>query len=112
MDEICAKVELCTSLKTYLIELEEHFYDGMTWIKGSIIRYAINSVISKECIKWKERHDNKINKLVNDKHLKEGITSNPNTVITNLSNRVITNEEFNILKYGLKHGLAIKPHQK
>ena len=40
-----------------------------------------------------------------------GISTNPNTIITNLSINVLTEGEYDILQYELKHGLATPPKE-
>ena len=40
-----------------------------------------------------------------------GISANPNTIITNLSINVLTEGEYDILQYELKHGLATRPKE-
>ena len=39
----------------------------------------------------------------------EGLQSNPNDVILNLSGQDLTEEQIDILKLGLRHGLATRP---
>ena len=46
-----------------------------------------------------------------EKRIQEGIHNNPNDLITNLTNVTLSNNEIEILKYGLKHGLAIRPKE-
>ena len=42
-------------------------------------------------------------------HKKEisGINEDPNSIITNLLSRTIDNDEYKILTYGLKYGIAV-----
>ena len=46
---------------------------------------------------------------VRDKNL--GISTNPNTIITNLASHVLTEGEYDVLQYKLKHGLATRPKE-
>ena len=39
----------------------------------------------------------------------DGIYPNPNVAITNLSIRILTNDKYETLQYGLKRGIASKP---
>ena len=41
----------------------------------------------------------------------DGIQQNPKQTIWNFSSRVLSNEEYTLLQFGLKHGLAIKPKE-
>ena len=59
----------------------------------------------------KEKHERKFNYLIMEKHIQEGISSNPNNLITNLTNVTLSNNEIKILKYGLKHGVATCPRE-
>merc|ERR1739841_429261 len=43
---------------------------------------------------------------MNEKSKIEGTTENPNKTIWNFSSRVLTNDEHETLKYGLRHGIA------
>ena len=46
-----------------------------------------------------------------EKRIQEGMHSNPNNLITNLTNVTLLNNKIKILKYGLKHGIAIGPKE-
>ena len=46
-----------------------------------------------------------------EKRIQEGIHNNPNNLIANLTNITLSNNEIKILKYGLKHCLAIRPKE-
>ena len=54
----------------------------------------------------KSRYARKYNCLLNKNSAENGIQSNPNNVVWNLSSRSLTNEEYDVLSYGLNHGLA------
>ena len=46
-----------------------------------------------------------------EKRIQEGVHNNPNDLITNLTNVILSNKKIEILKYGLKHDLAIRPKE-
>ena len=46
-----------------------------------------------------------------EKRIQEGVHNNPNDLITNLTNVILSNNKIEILKYGLKHDLAIRPKE-
>ena len=46
-----------------------------------------------------------------EKQIQEGIQNNSNDLITNLTNVTLSNNEIEILMYGLNHGLAIRPKE-
>ena len=52
------------------------------------------------------RHKKELNNVLNEKTDQENISQNPSTVVANLSTHVLTNEEYNILKFGVKYELA------
>ena len=49
--------------------------------------------------------------MLGEKDKSRGISTNPNTIITNLSSDLLTEGEYDILQYGLKHGLATRPKE-
>ena len=53
--------------------------------------------------------ENKFSKILEDAKVYDGIYPNLNIIITNLSSRVLTNDEYETLQYALKHSIAIKP---
>ena len=58
-----------------------------------------------------KRHDKKFNNLIKEKSIAEGTEENPNKTIRNFSSHVLSNEEHETLKFGLKHGLARRPEE-
>ena len=55
--------------------------------------------------------NNKFNKIIEADGIAKGIHPNANITITNLSNRVLSDDEYEVLRYGLKHGIAAKPNK-
>ena len=47
--------------------------------------------------------------MLQEKNSEDGLTENPNNIITNLSSHTLTEEEFEALRYGLKFGLTTHP---
>ena len=78
--------------------------NGTTWIKQKCTTYSINCVISKYVAEVKSRHAR--NCPLNKSNAENGIQSNPNNVVWNLSSQNLTNENYDALSYGLNHGLA------
>ena len=56
-----------------------------------------------------KRHLKKFNALLHERNKRDGLTSNPNRIITNLSSHILSNDEYNVLQYGLKHGISTSP---
>ena len=80
-------------------------------MKGKILRHTINKTIERNIVKVNEIHEKKLEALKRERLSRDNITLNPNTIIMNLSKRVLSNEEYETLQYGLKHGLYIKPKE-
>ena len=80
-----------------------------TWMKGTLVIYSIKQPQNKLCNKTKERHQKKLDNLVINKRINDGIRKNPNQTITDLSDIELNNDEIAVLKAGLKHGLLIRP---
>ena len=85
--------------------------ESSTWMKRSLIKFSINRLISNKLVEIQIRRTRKFNNLIMEKRIQEGIHNNPNNLITNLTNVTLSNNEVKILKYGLKHGLAIRPKE-
>ena len=47
--------------------------------------------------------------MLQEKNSEDGLTENPNNIITNLSSHTLTEEEFEALRYDLKFGLTARP---
>ena len=43
--------------------------------------------------------------------MKDGLYNNPNNLITNLTGRILSDIEVEILKCGFKHGIATRPNE-
>ena len=43
--------------------------------------------------------------------IRNGIKKNPNSIITNLTDMELTENEVSALKFGLKHGLLTRPKE-
>ena len=68
--------------------------------------YSINILIDVYIKKTKVTHNKKLDKLFNKKQEQDGLKENSNNVIWNLTSRILSNEEYQILSYGLNHGIA------
>ena len=82
-------------------------YENTTWIRETILRHLLNTIITKEESEWIRTHNKKYENLINEKKAINEISENLNSVITNLSSRILNNNECKILTKGLKHGIAI-----
>ena len=80
-------------------------------MKRSWIKFSINCLISNKLVEIQIRHCRKFHNLIVEKQIQEGIHNNPKNLITNLTNVTLSNNKIEILKYGLKHSLAIRPKE-
>ena len=99
------------SLRKEHESLKENLLKSTTWMKCKLILFSIDRLQSNTCIKTKERHEKKLDALMVNKRIFEGIKEKPNRVITNLANIELNNEEIEILRLGLKHGLLVRPQE-
>ena len=75
-------------------------------MKRFTITYSINIVMNTYKNKIETTHEKKFNNLYRNKQKEEGVKENLNNTIWNLTTRVLSNEEYQVLRYGLNHALA------
>ena len=97
LDEIDEKIKHLKNLKLKLVKDHALLHGIMTWIKRSVLTYTLKMVISKEERKWIKTHNKRLHGLISRKKEINRINENPNSIITNLSSKTITKEEYNIL---------------
>ena len=102
------RIDQSTTSKKQLYEAETALHESTTWLKRLCITYTLSNVANKEAKKLKTLLERKFSKLLKDAKVFDGTYPNPNVTITNLSSRILTNDEYETLQYGLKHGIAIK----
>ena len=91
-------------------ELKNAIFDKTTWMKATLIVLSVNRLLSGERKKTTTRHSQKLQRLLDMKTASEKLETNPNEVIVNLSGKSLTAEQIEILKLGLRHGLATRPN--
>ena len=109
LDEIASKNKSIRNLKQEFSEAKHVLHNNTTWLKSKCISYTLNNIANKEVRKLNASLEKKLDKILADERTHNGIYTNPNVTITNLSSRTLTNDEHEVLKYGLKHGIATKP---
>ena len=82
---------------------------NLTYFKQHVLKITINRAVYKKENIIKKRHLKKLNALLHERDQIDGIASNPHNIITNLSNHILSNDEYNVLKYGLKYGISFSP---
>ena len=99
----------------YLIQKYESIYLEFTiesaWMKRMLIIFSINRLESILCHETLNRHKKTLDTLIVNKYVTEGIKPNPNKIITNLTNCELTENEVEVLRLGLKHGLILQPKE-
>ena len=76
-----------------------------------MIIYSINNAQSKRNAVTSARHQKKHHALIVNKRITDGIKKNPNNVITNLTRFELTDDEVEVLNFGLKHGVLSRPKE-
>ena len=107
-DEIRNKSDILRKLKTSFSECDKALCDTTTWLKQKVIKHAVNKVINRESIKIKIRHDKKYSFLHEEKKARDGITTNPNKCILNLTGNKLSEKQYAALQYGIKYGIAMR----
>ena len=57
-----------------------------------------------------KNHSNKLQRLLDMKSVAEKLETNPNETIVNLSGLELTSDQVELLRLGLRHGLATRPN--
>ena len=84
-DVISEKKEQLSYLKTRVSENDSSLRECTTWMKYQIIKFSINRLLEQEADKTTKRHQKKIDALIINKRVRDGISNNPNNLITNLT---------------------------
>ena len=111
LNEITLKHKTILTLQAELTHKENDLYNSLTWIRGKAIRYSINCSVRSYMKPIETKLARKIDILYTERDRINGVTQNPNTIITNLSSYVLSNEEHKLLRFGLSHGLATQPNE-
>ena len=76
-----------------------------------MLLFSVKRLQSNRCKTVLARHEKKLNALIINKPIHDAINNNSNSIIINLSNVKLNEDEICVLKVGLKHGLLIKPRE-
>ena len=91
--------------------LKLNLVNSTTWLKAQLLLFSVKRLQSNRCKTVLARHEKKLNALIINKPMHDGINNNSNSIIINLSNVKLNEDEICVLKVGLKHGLLIKPRE-
>ena len=67
-------------------------------MKGQTVLFSINRMQSKRCHYIKEKHPKKLDAIIIIKTIRHGLKQNPNSIITNLTDMELTENEVSVLK--------------
>ena len=109
IDGIAEKRKLIHSLRRDVELSRNEMLSSTTLMKGFKMKTSISRSVYKLEKRTRKRQRKKLDNLIAEKNESLGLSVNPNPIITNLSSHILSNEEFDILKLGLKHGLATFP---
>ena len=110
-DAINEKLQLEKDLNKCLTNKLSSLTNSTTWLKVQLIKYSINRHIENLMNKIGKQHSKKLDTLIFEKKMKDGLHNNPNDLITNLTDRILLDVKVEILKCGLKHGIATRPSE-
>ncbi|XP_066924963.1 uncharacterized protein [Clytia hemisphaerica] len=82
-----------------------------TWMKYKLILFSVNRLQDNICKTTKTRHEKKLDALIINKRVFDGIAPNPNSLITNLTDFELNEKEIEVLRLGLKHGILLRPNE-
>ena len=85
------------NFKKQLYEAETALHKSTTWLKRLCITYTLSNVANKEARKLKTSLKKMFSKILKDANVLDGIHPNLNVTITNLSSRVLRNDEYETL---------------
>ena len=106
LDEISNKHKRLKSLNKQLAGETDTLKSIVTWMKSIYISYSINLVLNKYVEKVQRTHKKKLDNLFEKKQQEDGLETNPNNIIWNFTSRTLSNEKYDVLRYGLNHGLT------
>ena len=105
-DEISNIHKQLKSLNKQLPSETDALKSNVTWMKSICISCSINIVITNYLEKVQRTHRKKLDNSFENRQQEDGLETNPNNIIWNLTVTNLSSEEYKVLRYGLNHGLA------
>ena len=109
LEEIKNKHREVRNLRNEVQEESRTLYEPMTYLRRTILKWSIQRILEAEKKLVEKRHEKKLRNLLDEKARVEGTETNPNKLIWNLSSHTLSKEEEETLKFGLRHGIAVRP---
>ena len=109
-DATTEKRSTIRNLSTLIQNLKQQLRSRTTWMKFQLICFAVNRTLEYEKKKIIKRHSKKLHVLVSLKRSAEGLEENPNDTIVNLTGQSLSHEQMEVLKLGVRYGLATRPN--
>ena len=106
LDEISNIHKRLKSLNKQLPSETDTLKPNVTWMKSICISYSINIVITKYIEKVQRTHRKKLDNLFEKTQQVDELQINHHNIIWNLTATNLSSEEYEVLRYGLNHGLA------
>ncbi|XP_066910788.1 uncharacterized protein [Clytia hemisphaerica] len=111
LNEITLKHKTIRQLSTEILNAEEKLYGKLTFFRKLTIRHSLKCSVNCSVRPLEKKLNNKLDLLIKARDKINGITKNPNAIVTNLSSIILTNDEYDVLRFGLNQGLAMKPDE-
>ena len=101
-DNIREKKQQIADLRSKTATKVNVLHNSTTWMKYQIIKFSINRLLDHEATKITKRHQRKLDALIINKRIHDGVKENPNDLITNLAGVELTPDEIDVLKLGIR----------
>ena len=111
LNEISLKYRTIRKIQNDLKQNQNDCFPGLTWLKRQAICYSIQCSVNCFIKPIDKKLVSKLDTLIKVRDQINGVTGNPNTIVTNLSSFELSNDEYSLLRFGLSHGLATRPKE-
>ncbi|XP_066931457.1 uncharacterized protein [Clytia hemisphaerica] len=109
LDEIITKRKQIREIKTVFFTKRETLNSNATFMRKFVIEHSIKIGVNKFIKPIRDKLNHKLDLIIKERDRLNGISKNPNTIITNLSSHTLSEDEYKTLRFGLNHGLAKQP---
>ena len=99
------------TLSNTLEQLRRSLQQSTTILKFGILIMLVKCDEQSTIKSVSKIHKKKFDALLNNLKRVNDIATNPNDIVINLTNETLTNDELDVLKLGLNHGIALRPKE-